>query len=888
MTDPYFQIVPHTVSNFIPNQFPAVFQENDPNYIAFLKSYYEWMESPGNPLYYSRRYYEIKDIDTTLEEFIIHFKNKYLHNIQLTTESDTKQLIKHALDIYRSKGTQRCVQLLFQLVFAQQASFYYPSRDLFKLSDGQWVKSIYLELPPNPINIQLVNKEIVGLSSGATAFVEEVVRRTTLSRLQDIAYLSAVNGNFQTYEKVQPTSGTTIPVEQCPTIVGSLTAVEIFFLGTGQNYTTGDIVSLSSNNGTGGAGRVSSTANAFGLVTFSLGEGGYGYTSNSNVWVSSATISIANVQVTNSLAVNYFQFLDTVTQPLAFLNYNTANGTFHVGDQVFTYFGNGAQMGTGSVQTVTASNTTAGTILVNVLSGNVGNTVYTTGNSISALLNLSNGYSWSNSTGLYIANDSTITITVNNTSNFAIGETVGQGPSWGTLTAINGSNLVLGSVEGMFKINAPVVGWNSQIVDTAKYVGLTIGLSNTVGTFYNNGNNYLYSNSITANIGLISASGSGISLTIANSFLYQETIRYNTDLCSAYSAIAVNALSYGLPANTQCNATTVFLNDALTYANTTIGKIGKIAVSGLGVNFLTPPMLVIDEPVITAKDRYDVILNITGETSNFLPGEIVTQTGTNARGLVQSLSNSSILFLQQLRFYIGNNFTVTTNSATQIFGTQSGSIANIAIVAPNNYSALMGHNAIVNSQFIVGNGAILTLAVTDSGFGFVNGESVVIGNSATGFGGSGFAILDQMQGSGAGYYRQKGGFLSDQKKLFDGTYYQNYSYEIISSLILDKYKTMIEELTHPAGTALFGKFVYDTQDSNFLKIQNSIIKTGIVEYVQSATMTTSQALSMTKGKITSKSFTMSSPVNMKVTKRITKNVNLKSPEVLTFTKVKSP
>ena len=67
MTDPYFQIVPTTVSNFIPQQFPEVFQENDPNFINFLQSYYQWMESPGNPLYYSRRYYQIKDIDTTLD-----------------------------------------------------------------------------------------------------------------------------------------------------------------------------------------------------------------------------------------------------------------------------------------------------------------------------------------------------------------------------------------------------------------------------------------------------------------------------------------------------------------------------------------------------------------------------------------------------------------------------------------------------------------------------------------------------------------------------------------------------------------------------------------------------------------------------------------------------
>jgi hypothetical protein len=59
-------------------------------------------------------------------------------------------------------------------------------------------------------------------------------------------------------------------------------------------------------------------------------------------------------------------------------------------------------------------------------------------------------------------------------------------------------------------------------------------------------------------------------------------------------------------------------------------------------------------------------------------------------------------------------------------------------------------------------------------------------------------------GQAPGYYLTKGGFLSDVKKLYDGYYWQNFSYEIISPLMVSKYYKMVQEVTHVAGTIMFG------------------------------------------------------------------------------------
>src|SRR6185503_18624874 len=86
-----------SISNFVETQFPAFYRENSATFIAFVKAYYEWLESPENPLYLTRRLYEIKDVDDTLDEFIVQFKEKYLKGIQFDTAANIRMIIKHAL-----------------------------------------------------------------------------------------------------------------------------------------------------------------------------------------------------------------------------------------------------------------------------------------------------------------------------------------------------------------------------------------------------------------------------------------------------------------------------------------------------------------------------------------------------------------------------------------------------------------------------------------------------------------------------------------------------------------------------------------------------------------------------------------------------------------------
>jgi len=141
------------ISPFIENQFPSFYKEEGPQFIAFAKAYFEWMETANNVLYQARKLPDYRDIDTTVDEFIVQFKEKYLKNIQFDTATNKELLIKNSLDLYRSKGTERSIDLFFKLVYGTSAEVRYPADNILRVSDGVWERPEYLEITHNRYNV---------------------------------------------------------------------------------------------------------------------------------------------------------------------------------------------------------------------------------------------------------------------------------------------------------------------------------------------------------------------------------------------------------------------------------------------------------------------------------------------------------------------------------------------------------------------------------------------------------------------------------------------------------------------------------------------------------------------------------------------------------------
>jgi len=264
-----------------------------------------------NPIHWSRKLYTMRDVDTTLDQFIVQFKEKYLKNIEFDTNTNKRLLVKNSYDLYRSKGTERSIDLFFRLVYGESAEVYYPGEDVMRLSAAEWYKPQYLEITNSTKTINLVGKQIVGTVSGATAFVEKYIKRRIKGGFVYVIYVSNNSGDFVNNEflKVQ---GTTTAYD-LPKVVGSLSSVTV--TAGSSLFAVGDVVSFTSTNGDEGLARVSAISNATGVVDFIFIDGGYGYTISGNTSLSEAelakrsesivsenVLTLANVQPSNTVS----------------------------------------------------------------------------------------------------------------------------------------------------------------------------------------------------------------------------------------------------------------------------------------------------------------------------------------------------------------------------------------------------------------------------------------------------------------------------------------------------------------------------------------------------------------------------------------------------------
>ena len=568
------------ISNLIEQQFPAIYRESGPTFVAFVQEYYKWMEQQGGITYYTRRMPELWDIDETLDQFVNHFRNKYLTNIQLDTVQSTRTLVKHSLDLYRSKGTERSIELLFRAAFGVGATIYYPGNDLFKLSDGKWSNPSYLEVNLDPRNKRFASKQIIGLNSKATAFVESVVRRKANNKTSDVIYISNVKGRFKTGEKIiGKDEQVSVNLYQA-TVIGSLTEILVDVGGSGTGFEIGDLVDVSSTSGYQAKARVANVTQQSGLIDFKIIEGGYGFNSNSTILLSTKNITIPN---TTTIPI----ILETIYQPFANLHYLNANGNITTGQILNSYYANNLLRGSASVLSVVQSNSSAGYIFAEILSGNVNsNAIYTSGNTVGANLSIIDGYTDKTANGL-------------------------------------------------------VVGYS---IDSAN--ALKIGIANITNQFMSNSHVFTSNSSVSGIVYSVS-SGSGGSFAISNNLLYPEYVNINTDLLSAWGNTRLNANTYGFPANTSANASSPMIS-YLGFANTLFGKIQTLVSVNPGQLYSDSPFLSIVDSNSSRNIRLNSIVGISNVNSNFSAGEIITQAATSGRALIIS-ANQTALVAQNLR-----------------------------------------------------------------------------------------------------------------------------------------------------------------------------------------------------------------------------------------------
>jgi hypothetical protein len=824
------------ISNFINSQFPRLYEEFGQTFIDFVTAYYEWMETEG-PLYDSRRASDYQDIDTTVDEFIVYFKNKYLPNIQLETRSNVELLIKHSLDVYRSRGTIRSIDLLFRLVFGVGAEVYYPFDDVFQPSSGEWIIPRYIEVSTQDDLDRFVGKQITGMNSGATAFVESWVRKKSGSKQIDILYISALSGNFELNEIINKTNEPFIPAT-CPTMIGSLTTINITTGGYG--FEVGDIIPIIGTVGYGGHGRVANISQLSGTVEFELVDGGYAYTANAVPLISEEVLSLNSVVPGTNVenTSNFFRTFETISQPLANILYESATAFITNNETISAYYGNGSVAGSGIVLAATNGNSANGELFVAVLSGNLAAnaTIYTSANAKSASIPVLGGYTDKTATGNVMSEAFTATLLFNTLSGTFIPNESLIAPAnnaTGTLSQITiGGAQALATIRGRTGVWVPgttITGQVSGATANLVSIALNIGVIDLVNDFVPDTRAPLVGNQsgTVATLPSLNA-GTGATFAISNTLLYSETVTLNTDYLLPYVATQLNAANYLFPAFPTANLATP-LAVALTYDDFTIGRISALTSVTPGTGYTVAPMVRIFEKMTYPGMVYkDQVIQVANLSSSFAVGDVVEQDATDARGYIIG-ANSTTIVINKLS--LSNQFVTTSNSTTFLTSISTGATANVMEVSDRiNLDAqdlgevYMGFNARISGNTVAANGSITSFQVMNSGWGYEMGESLTF--TSNGVTATGQAVLAN-QGKGMGFYRTKGGFLSDDKKLQDNYYYQVSSYDIRASVAFNRYSDMLKALLHVAGTKAFGTYVQRSEANSAVNIRSAIISQGV-------------------------------------------------------------
>ena len=302
------------ISNLVASQLPFFVRNDHENFVAFLEAYYEFLEQQNGVNNLTKNLLNQSDIDLT-DLFVENFYNNFIPFIPKDTAVDKTLILKHIKDFYRSRGTEKSIRFLMRILFDEDVDFYYPQRDILKVSDGKWyveksikINDIFVDGIANTdlgVESNFINRKITGISSNAHALVEKSTIYYEGNSLVRELKLSNQYRDFSSGEQITATffeNGIERSLA-ANLFSGGIDTVEIINPGT--KYKIGDQVSIESETGTGASIIVTSVTKG-NLTSIIPLDGGAGFQAGYSVLVTGGGGSGANANISSVLTNEQF------------------------------------------------------------------------------------------------------------------------------------------------------------------------------------------------------------------------------------------------------------------------------------------------------------------------------------------------------------------------------------------------------------------------------------------------------------------------------------------------------------------------------------------------------------------------------------------------------
>jgi len=326
------------LSSVVSRQIPEFIREDYPTFVAFVEAYYKYLQDQGVDLT------AVKDIDQTLEKFVVEFKKELAHNLP-QIQGDERFILTKIKDQYLAKGSEASYKLLFKLLFGKKVELTYPGTQMLRASDGRWNQEISVfakvdfgqpeDIVGKLVDIQTATRLIRVLVDRKEELVGEVDRIVALGgNVYEFFLDKKFFGVLKPTDKIKykdTFQATILPATQTPKIIQP-----------GKNFRVGQVFEVISGTGTGALLKVTATDDNNGIKYAEFIKFGIGYSADFAVnLLASNTVNSAQLILASASSSRSGDNLSIGDRTLGF----DEQGYVNLGDYVTSTYVDGTYAG---------------------------------------------------------------------------------------------------------------------------------------------------------------------------------------------------------------------------------------------------------------------------------------------------------------------------------------------------------------------------------------------------------------------------------------------------------------------------------------------------------------------------------------------------------------
>jgi len=761
----------NTVSLLVRQQLPEFVRNNYDTFVDFVSAYYAWMDSTGQVMNLSKSLPSAIDLDASLTSFIEYFTKQFLPLFPKEQLTRPEFMIQHAKELYRTKGTDASVKLLFRLLYGQDITVYYPQTSVLRASTSGWSNSASLRMDTTMWTLETADGSAVRFKAldhsrgvDATVYVD--------GALQSSGYRHSPNDPYIIFDTA-PTANAVVKVEY-----DGADLIDLFQTGT---------IVVRFIGQSSGASAISETLQE--VVSDGITQ--------LDLVISTPLGSFSQSEIIKgrwTYDVDEGLYIDIYGQLISYLSYiSVTDGgqSYNVGDVVTITGGFPLTPATAIIDSVfdaLISN-------IRIVSGGVGyqagqltriTSTPNTGLNAAVIAVDTSGNTHPNS---YPINQDVLSLWANTVmSDPDYYFTPGLSENVNTVMSTAFTDFILGRhpIERVGPIRELTILSSTSVFTTPPTLTVDAPIIYLTGNTANG-------NVATANVSLswfgilgkMNVANGGVNYSIGDEVTFENIPGVGFGVGAAAEVTELHSANSGIK-------TVSFRPSRVSGTVNVNPTVANTEVVGTGTSFDTE-LFVGDHIEINSESSY--ITTITN-AEHLIVNTAFTRTSTNRKLGVYG------------RYFVGgmnyrqNSLPTMGVTSTNPFAAGANLRAELVLSGGAEFE--------LSSQTQEPVGKIRSVKITNPGYGYQSTPTIDLSDLGNGKA-TAVAVMVSNLFLAPGRFQTTEGFLSSDQRLESGGYYSNFSYIIQSQTELVKYKEILKDLVHPAGLALRAEYTIDTE-----------------------------------------------------------------------------